>query len=103
MLEFYLAATQFALGDLPAPTTPSAKLTPAIAAREKLDWRLGIEAYTFHKYTLFEAIDRTARLGLPYMGGLSFQKVSEAIPKNFDSQLTDDELKQIRLKLDAAG
>jgi type 1 glutamine amidotransferase len=25
MLEFYLAATQFALGDLPAPTTPSAK------------------------------------------------------------------------------
>jgi len=103
MLQFYLAATQFALGDLAAPTVPSAKLTPAIEAREKLGWRLGIEAYTFHKYTLFEAIDRTARLGLPYMGGLSFQKVSKEIPKNFDPQLTDDELKQIRLKLDSAG
>ncbi|MHC4699420.1 MAG: ThuA domain-containing protein, partial [Planctomycetota bacterium] len=103
MLEFYLAATQFALGDLPAPTIPSAKLTPAIRAQEKLGWRLGIEAYTFHKYTLFEAIDRTGRLGLPFIGGLSFQKVSKDIPKNFDPQLTDDELKQIRLKLDAAG
>jgi type 1 glutamine amidotransferase/sugar phosphate isomerase/epimerase len=103
MLQFYLAATQFALGDLPAPTTPSGKLTPAIQAQEKLGWRLGIEAYTFHKYTLFEAIDRTAQLGLPYMGGLSFQKVSKEIPKNFDQQLTDDELKQIRLKLDSGG
>ncbi|MHC4580717.1 MAG: ThuA domain-containing protein [Planctomycetota bacterium] len=103
MLEFYLAATQFALGDLPAPTIPSAKLTPAIAAQERLDWRLGIEAYTFHKYTLFDAIDRTAQLGLPFMGGLSFQKVSKDIDKNLGPELTDDELKQIRLKLDAAG
>jgi len=103
MLEFYLAAAQFAVGDLQAPTIPSAKLTPAIRAQEKLNWRLGIEAYTFHKYTLFEAIEKTAELGLPYMGGLSFQKVSREIDKNFDPQLNDEELKQIRLKLDAAG
>jgi type 1 glutamine amidotransferase/sugar phosphate isomerase/epimerase len=103
MLQFYLGAAQFALGDLSAPTIPSGKLTPAIRAQEKLGWRLGIEAYTFHKYTLFEAIDRTAQLGLPYMGGLSFQKVSKKIPKNFDAQLSDDELKQVRLKLDSAG
>ena len=103
MLQFYLAAAQFALGDLPAPTIPSGKLTPAIRAQEKLGWRLGIEAYTFHKYTMFEAIDKTAQLGLPYMGGLSFQKVSKEIPKNFEPNLTDDVLKQIRLKLDSSG
>jgi len=103
MLQFYLAATQFALGDLDAPTIPSAKLTPAIRAQERLGWRLGIEAYTFNKYTLFEAIERTAQLGLPFMGGLNVQKVSKEIPENFDDQLTDDELKQIRLKLDSAG
>ena len=103
MLQFYLGAAQFVLGDLPAPTVPSARLTPAIRAQEKLGWRLGIEAYTFHKYTFFEAIDKTAQLGLPTMGGLSFQKVSNEIPKNFDPQLTDDELKQVRLKLDSAG
>ncbi len=103
MLSFYLAAAQFVLGDLPAPTIPSAKLTPALRAQEKLGWRLGVEAYTFHKFTLFETIDKTAQLGLPYVGGLSFQPVSAEIPKNFDPQLSDEELQQVRLKLDAAG
>lgn len=103
MLRFYLAAAQFALGDLPAPTIPSAKVPPAVRAQEKLGWRLGIEAYTFHKFTLFEAIEKTAALGVPFMGGLSFQKVSKDIPKNFEPGLSDDELRQIRMKLDAAG
>jgi type 1 glutamine amidotransferase/sugar phosphate isomerase/epimerase len=103
MLRFYLAAIQFALGDLPAPTTPSARLSPAVRAQEKLGWRLGIEAYTFHKFTFFETIEKTAQLGLPYVGGLSFQKVSADIPKNFDPGLSDDELRQIRLKLESAG
>lgn len=103
MLQFYLAAVQFALGDLPTPTTPSAKLTPAIRAQEKLGWKLGIEAYTFHKYTFFETIEKTAQLGLPFIGGLNFQKVSKEIPKNFDPALNDDELLTIRLKLEAHG
>ncbi len=103
MLQFYLGAVQFALGDLPAPTIPSNKLTPAIRAREKLGWRLGMTAYSLHKYTLFEAIDKTAELGLPYFGGLSFQKVSPEIAQDFDPKLSDEQLKQIRLKLDSAG
>ena len=37
MLQFYLGAIQFALGDLQAPTTPSASLTPATGSQEKLD------------------------------------------------------------------
>ena len=103
MLQFYLGAIQFALGDLPAPTTPSAWLTPAVRAQEQLGWRLGIEAYTFHRVTFFETIERTAKLGLPYVGGLSFQKVSADIPKNFEPGLSDDELRAVRLKLADAG
>lgn len=103
MLQFYLAALQFALGDLAAPTTPSAKLTPAVRAQEKLGWRLGVDGRAFQKLTLFEAIDRTARLGLPYLGGLSSQQVSRQIPKTFGPQLTDAELSQVRLRLDSAG
>jgi len=103
MLQFYLGAAQFALGDLPAATLPSARLTVAARARERLGWRLGVTAYTFHKYTLFEAIDKTSQLGLSYLGGLSFQKVSRKIPGNFDAGLGDAELKAIRLKLDSAG
>ena len=103
MLNFYLGAAQFALGDLPAPAIPSARLNPAIEAQEKLGWRLGIVAYTFHRYTLFETIEKTDQLGLAYVGGLDFQKVSKDIDKNFNADLSDEELKAIRLKLDDAG
>ncbi len=103
LLEFYLAGTQFVLGDLPAPTLPSGKLTPALRAQEKLGWRLGVEAYTFHAFTFFEAVDKTAELGLAYMGALSFQKVSKEIPKLFGPGLSEDDLLAVRMKLDAAG
>jgi sugar phosphate isomerase/epimerase/type 1 glutamine amidotransferase len=103
LLEFYLDATQFALGDLDAPTVPSARLTPARRAQELLGWRFGIEAYTFHRFTFFETIEKTAQLGLVYVGGLSSQRVSHDIPGNLDPGLTDDELAQIRLKLDRHG
>ncbi len=103
MLRFYLGAAQFVLGDLPAPTLPSARLTPAARAAEKLGWRLAMTAYSLHKYTLFEAIEKTAALGLSSMEGLSFQKVSREIAKDFDPGLTDDEIAQVRRKLDSAG
>jgi len=106
MLQFYLAAAQFVLGDLPAPTTASGKLTPAILAQEQLGWRLGLTPPTSEiaagNFTLFEAIDKAAELGLLYVGGSSQQTVSHEIPKNLDGQLNSDELRQVRLKLDAA-
>jgi type 1 glutamine amidotransferase/sugar phosphate isomerase/epimerase len=103
MLQFYLAAAQFALGDLPAQTTPSGKLTPTVRAQEQLGWRLGLTPPALGNSTLFDAIDKTAEIGLLYIGGWNLQTVSHDIPKNFDGQLSDDELKQVRLKLDAAG
>lgn len=103
MLRFYLDAIQFALGDLPAPTTASGWLTPARRAQERLGWRLGVEAYTFHRVTFFDTVDRAVKLGLPFVGGLTFQKVGGGISKNFEPGLGDDELRVIRLKLADAG
>jgi len=103
ILQFCLAAAQFALGDLQAPTTPSSKLTPPARAQEQLGWRLELAPLTFGNFNLFEAIDKTAELGLLYIGGWNLQMVSSEIPNKFDEQLTNDELKQVRLKLDAAG
>lgn len=103
LLQFYLDGIQFILGDLPAPTIPSERLSPAIRAQEKLGWRLGVEAYTFHRVSFFETIERTAKMGLAYVGGLSFQRVSPDIPKNLDPSLTDEEIEKVRLKLDAEG
>jgi type 1 glutamine amidotransferase len=102
MLQFYLAATQCALGDLPAPTTPSAKLIPAVRAQEKLGWQLTLVP-SAKPLTLFETIDKAAELGLLHVGGSNRQKVSGDIPRNFDDRLSSDEMRQIRLKLDAGG
>jgi type 1 glutamine amidotransferase len=103
MLEFYLGAVQFALGDLPAPTTPSSRLTPVVRAREKLGWRPALATYGCRKLTLFEAVDMAAELGLSYLGAAGEQVVSKEIAKPFDGRLRRDELVQIRLKLDSAG
>ncbi len=103
MLQFYLAATQFALGDLPAPTVPSAKLTPAIRAQEQLGWQMTLVPASSAELTLFETIDKAAELGLLYVGGCNRQKVSADIPGSFDDQLSSEDLQRIRLKLDAAG
>ena len=34
---------------------------------EKNGWRLGMQSYTFHKFTLFEALDKTQQIGLKYI------------------------------------
>ncbi len=86
-LKHLLDGTQFALGDLPAPTTPSAKLTGAVRARETLDWRLGIGAYSFKEYSFDEAIEKTAALGLRYIEG------------GPDFNMGDDEVIALRRKL----
>jgi len=103
MLEFYLGAIQFALGDLAAPTTPSGRLTPALRAQEQLGWRLGLGASAARSSTLFEAIDQAAGLGLLHLGASAAQEVSREIPKHLAAGLSDEELSRIRLKLDSAG
>ncbi len=103
MLEFYLGAIQFILGDIDGSTTPSGALTPAVIAQEELGWRIGLTAWGLHEFTLFETLEKTRELGLNYVGGLSFQKVSKDIPKSFDANLTDEELIKIRLKMDDLG
>jgi type 1 glutamine amidotransferase/sugar phosphate isomerase/epimerase len=103
VLQHYLDGIRFAMGDLEAPATPSNKLTPAIRAQETLGWRLGLTAYSFRTHTLFETIDTAASMGIRFLGGLNVQKVSHTIPKNFDFNLTDEELGLIRKKFLSDG
>ncbi|MHB8863153.1 MAG: ThuA domain-containing protein [Pirellulaceae bacterium] len=103
ILAFYAGAIQFVMGDIDGSTTPSNQLTPAVVAREKTGWRLGVAMWGLHKFTFLEGVEKTRQLGLSYVCGLSFQKVSADIPQNFDCELTDAQLEQIRLQMDAAG
>jgi len=43
-------------------------------------WRLGMQAYTFRKFTFFEAVDKTAALGLNWIEAYPGQKVSPDKP-----------------------
>jgi len=103
VLLHYLDGIQFLMEDLYAPATPSNKLTPAIEAREKLGWRLGLSAYSYKNNTLFETIDRAAELGLLYLGGLNVQRVSDEIKGNFDYTLGEEDLVAVREKFLSAG
>jgi type 1 glutamine amidotransferase/sugar phosphate isomerase/epimerase len=97
--QHFLRGLQYVLGDLEAPATPNNKLDAAALAREKLGWRLGIAAWTFRDKTFFETVDESAALGVWYVGGLNVQKVGGGIDKNFDPELSDAELLQVRRKL----
>ena len=103
MLQFYLAAIQFALGDLPCPTTPSSKLTSVIRVQEKLGWRLSAQTGNASDSTLFDDVESASRLGLPYLSASDSQTVSKDFAKKFNPNLTDLELQAVRLKFEDAG
>jgi type 1 glutamine amidotransferase len=103
MLQFYLAALQFALGDLPASTTPSGKLTPAVRARETLGWRMSLSGSAASGVTLAEAAESAGKLGLCCVNSSSEQLISKELPKPLVPQLTEEELIQVRTNLETAG
>ncbi len=103
MLEFYLAAVQFALGDLDAPTTPSSRLTAAVLAQEKLGWRLGLQAGSPAGGDLLAAAQRAAVLGVSYLGVDATLPVGGGLARPLDPALTDEELSRVRMLLAGAG
>jgi hypothetical protein len=102
MLRFYCDAIQFAMGDLEAPTIPSARLDPAVRVQEQLGWRLIAEAGASGD-TMFETVDRAAALGLCFVSGTAAQAVSGQIPVPLDPALEALRGQEVRFKLDEAG
>ncbi len=45
------------------------------------DWRLGIQLWTFHKFTFTEAVEKAKSLGLKYIEAFAGQSLSPAQPK----------------------
>ncbi|TVS21130.1 MAG: hypothetical protein EA424_00460, partial [Planctomycetaceae bacterium] len=103
ILEFYLHALQFIMGDLDGTTTPSNRLTPAVAARESLGWRLALTAQEEQPLSVLEMIDRARQSGLAHIQPSSVQRVGGTDTVHFDSRLSDEQLEQIRLAMDDAG
>lgn len=67
-------------------------------------WRVGTQAYTFHKYTLSEAIDKARALGLNYIELFPGQALSpDKTDVRFDHNASAELREQVRAKLEQAG
>lgn len=67
------------------------------------NWRLGVQAWTFNRFTLFEAIDKTRSLGLSYIQVYPGQKISIDIDTGFGQDVTVEQKQAIKDKLKEAG
>ena len=60
--------------------SPPAELAKGAPNAEKLGWRLGCQAYSFNRFTFFEAVDKTASLGLHCIEAFPGQRISKNLP-----------------------
>jgi len=77
------------------PPAPSVDPLPAI-----IGWRVGVSASAFRNFTFFDAIDKSAAIGIDLLEGHSGQKVSSEIPKFLNWDLTDAEVAAVRQQLE---
>ena len=68
-----------------------------------IGWRVGIQANSFRAANTFDAIDKTAALGVKFFEGYAVMKVSAGIPKSLDWKLTEAEVTAVQQKLRSAG
>jgi sugar phosphate isomerase/epimerase len=64
-----------------AGASESKKSAKGAPNAEAIGWKLGCQAWSFNRFTVFEAIDKTAELGLHYIELFPGQKLSPAKPE----------------------
>ncbi len=71
---------------------------------EAIGWKLGCQAYTFNRFTFFDAIDKVAKLGLRYIEAYPGQKLSpETGDVVFDHNLFPELQQKVKEKLAQAN
>lgn len=95
------AATGAAYLGLPETSWAGGKAT---VNAEKLGWRLGCQAYSFNKFTFFEAVDKVASIGLGFIEAYPGQKLSPAKPDvKVNHDTTPAQRAEIKKKLADSG
>ncbi len=68
------------------------------------DWRLCIQAWTFNRFTFYEAVDKTKALGLHYIEAYPGQQLSSDAPDvRFDHNASAQVREEVKKKLQEAG
>ena len=76
----------------------------SLSRAESRDWKLGVQAWSFNRFTFYEAIDKTASLGLKYIEAYPGQKLSKDKPKiTFGHDMPAEIRQEVKQKLKDAG
>lgn len=70
---------------------------------EKLGWRLATQAWTFNGVTFFDAIDKTAAIGIKYIEAFPGQKVSKDIADKMGPAMKAETIEAVKAKLKDKG
>jgi len=72
-------------------------------AAEKLGWRLSVQAYTFNRFTFFQAVDKTASMGIKCIEMYPEQQINDENDAVTHFSMDAGTRRKILNKLDAAG
>jgi sugar phosphate isomerase/epimerase len=76
----------------------------AIASAGEENWKLGMQAYSFNRFTFFEAVDKTKALGMGYIEAYPGQRLSKEKPDaRFDHNMSSVIMKDVKIKLQDAS
>lgn len=105
----WITGAALALATVPAAIAQddaaAATITPkGTPAAEALGWHVGCQAYTFNRFTFYEAIDKVKALGLQYIEAYPGQTLSKETPDvKFDHNMSPDLYPEVQARLQAAG
>ncbi len=66
-------------------------------------WRFGVAAWSFNRYSLYEAIEKTSALGLHYLEAYEGQIVHQDGNVKMGADLSEEVIREIKAQLQAAG
>lgn len=84
-------------------TAQDKKVTHDTTAADQLGWKLGVQTYSFNRFTFFEAVDKAASIGLKYAECYPGQTISADIDGKIGPGMTAEQIKLVKDKLNSAG
>lgn len=98
------AASGLALVGLHGASAWGRTLAAGAPNAEKLGWRLGCQAYSFNRYTFYEAVDKNASLGLRTIEAYPGQTLSsDHSDARMNESLTPELRREVLAKLSDSG
>ncbi|HOK77271.1 MAG TPA: hypothetical protein PLW35_06055, partial [Verrucomicrobiota bacterium] len=75
----------------------------AAETQEPLGWRLGVASWSFNRFTLFDAIERTAVIGLKYIEAFEGQQLEPGSETKLDVNMPNAAIDRLHARLRSAN